>query len=129
LSELVDRIRAAGQPIEFHVVGAPHSLTAEVELILYRVLQEALTNALKHAPRRQTVVRIDYQDPAGITADVTTTGVAKAEPARVGSPAKAVRRPGRGLAGLRQRVEAAGGELSVAAAPDGGFWVRARLPV
>jgi signal transduction histidine kinase len=81
------------------------------------VVQEALTNALKHAPGRPTAVRIRY-GTADVDIEVSNEGPA---PAGTGS--------GRGLAGMRERVSVVGGELHVGGRPGGGFTVRARIPV
>jgi signal transduction histidine kinase len=107
LTDLVEQTRLAGQPVEFFG-------EAEVESeVAYRVVQEALTNALKHAPGRPTTVRV-----SGAVIEVTTAAPEGPVPAA---------RPGRGLSGLRRRVRLAGGDLSVRRDADGAFVVRARL--
>jgi signal transduction histidine kinase len=115
LDDLVDRARDAGQPVEFVEQGAPDAV-GSAGLVAYRVVQEALTNALKHAPGRPTAVHVDHGERQ-ITVRVRTDGPAAA-PAGAG---------GRGLAGLRERVELLGGDVT--AGPDGdGFVVHARVP-
>ncbi|NUK10304.1 two-component sensor histidine kinase [Streptomyces lunaelactis] len=119
--ELVVQTRLAGQPVEFVEDGQPYEISGIAELAAYRVLQEALTNALKHAPGRRTVVHISYAAPNRVTIEVTTEGSA-APPGRAHIPS------GRGLTGLRQRVRLAGGELATRRGEDGGFLLLATLP-
>jgi signal transduction histidine kinase len=118
LRDLVDQTRQAGQPTELVEVGAEVPLTDAANLSAYRVVQESLTNALKHAPGRRTVVRVSY-DAEGVDIDVTTDGPVIAAGAFA---------PGRGLTGLRERVGLCGGELEAGGIPGGGFRVRARVP-
>jgi signal transduction histidine kinase len=117
LCDLVGQTRRAGQPVELIVDGERGTLAASLELAAYRVVQEALTNAVKHAPGRRTVVRVRYGDELSI--DVSTDGPV--------IPAGAFM-PGRGLTGLRERVSRCGGELTAGGLADGGFSVRARMP-
>jgi signal transduction histidine kinase len=92
------------------------------------VVQEALTNALKHAPGRRTVVELRSDGPEKMVVEVTTAG-----PGEDSQNILARGRPpvpsGRGLDGLRQRVAAVGGQLVAEAGPDGRFVVRATLPI
>ncbi|WP_285689634.1 histidine kinase [Actinoplanes sp. NBRC 103695] len=108
LADLVEQTRLAGQPVEFIEEGEVESAVA------YRVVQEGLTNAMKHAPGRPTVVRAVAAGDS-LTVEVTTAGP--------GGPV----RPGRGITGLRRRVRLAGGDLSVYRDDDGAFVVRATL--
>ncbi|MQY09617.1 hypothetical protein ACRB68_77460 [Actinomadura sp. RB68] len=119
LRTLVEQTRLAGQPVEFTEEGEPAESAGSAEFVAYRVVQEALTNALKHAHGNRTVTRVRYAEKE-ITVEVGTDGPAD----RPGSPAGS----GRGLAGLGERVGALGGEFSAAGRPDGGFVVRARIP-
>jgi signal transduction histidine kinase len=116
LSALVEQTRQAGQPVEFTEEGVPPAGSAKV--VAYRVVQEALTNALKYAHGRQTTVRVRHGG-SEIVVEVGTEGG--------GSPAASPGGGGRGLAGLRDRVGALGGEFS-AGGRNGGFVVRARIP-
>jgi signal transduction histidine kinase len=122
IDELVERVRSTGQPVEFAQRGIRRPDTPDgVALAVYRVVQEALTNAVKHAPGRDTLVQLDYaQDD--ITVQVTN------DPAPDRTPTAGLG-AGRGLAGLRARVAAVGGELSAEPGTDGGFVVRACLPL
>lgn len=115
--DLVERTRLAGQPVELLEDGEPASMAAGPELAAYRVVQEALTNAVKHASGRRTVVRVRYGEEIRI--DVTTDGPVVAP---------AVFTAGRGLTGLRERVRTCGGELTAGGLPGGGFGVHARMP-
>ncbi|MCE6999038.1 histidine kinase [Saccharothrix sp. S26] len=116
LDALVEQARRAGQPVEFTEEGVPPAGSAKV--VAYRVVQEALTNALKHAHGSRTTVRVRHGEDE-IVVEVGTEGGG----ARAASPGGS----GRGLAGLRERVGVLGGEFS-AGGRDGGFVVRARIP-
>jgi signal transduction histidine kinase len=115
--DLVERTRQAGQPAELFEDGDDAPIAGAAQHAAYRVVQEALTNAVKHAPGRRTVVRVRYGTEIRI--DVTSAGPVIAERAFT---------PGRGLTGLRERVNLCGGELSAGARPGGGFVVSARIP-
>ena len=148
LPELVARMRDTGLAIDVTVTGAPEPLPGGVELAAYRIVQEALTNVVRHANARRTHVELEYGGEALCVA-VTDDGVgaAAAEPTAemfVGPPeipasrtehaaARApVRRPsgpGHGLIGMRERVAMYGGEFSAGPGPRGGYRVRARFPV
>lgn len=122
LRDLVEETRSTGQPIELSEVGEQGPMTRGAELAAYRVVQESLTNALKHAPGRRTVVRVRH-DAAEVDIEVSTDG-------SNGSGGAAQRSAdGRGLTGLRERVSVVGGELRAGGRPDGGFTVHARIPV
>jgi len=114
LQDLVEQTRLAGQPVELIQDGSVEPFAD----VAYRVVQETLTNAMKHAPGRPTVVRTSSPRPDGLTIEVSTEG----SPGPVPPP-----RPGRGLAGLSRRVRLAGGDLTVRREPDGAFVVRATL--
>jgi signal transduction histidine kinase len=122
---LVDRVAAAGLPVELSVRGTPLALAAGLDLAAYRVVQEALTNVIKHASQPPTMVTIDYC-PTALIIEVADDG-----PPGPGSPAGRGTIPGtgRGLLGLRERVSLYGGELEAGARPGGGWLVRARIPV
>jgi signal transduction histidine kinase len=117
LRSLVEQTRLAGQPIEFAEEGEAVRDAGSAEAVAYRVVQEALTNALKYAHGNQTSVYVRYGERE-ITVEVGTEG-ARSSTAVGGS--------GRGLAGLRERVGVLGGEFS-AAQRDSGFVVHARIP-
>jgi signal transduction histidine kinase len=119
LLTLVEQTRRAGQPVEFTEEGAPAAETGSADLVAYRVVQEALTNALKHAHGRRTAVRVRHRAKE-ITVEVSTDGARAPGPVRGGS--------GRGLAGLRERVAVMGGDFDAGTRTEGGFVVRARIP-
>ena len=118
LSDLVAQISSTGHPAELIEKGQPEPMATGTQLAVYRVVQESLTNAMKHAPGRRTVAEVDYGD-GEIRIEVSNDGPVLA----AGSFTA-----GRGLTGLRERVSRCGGEVQAAARPAGGFSVRARMP-
>ncbi|MEV0621947.1 histidine kinase [Nonomuraea sp. NPDC050404] len=120
VADLVEQARRAGQPVELTEHGERLPRSIDAELAAYRVIQEALTNAVKHAAGRPTTVTVHHRADH-IDIEVTTDG-----PDPGAGPA--VPSGGRGLDGLRQRVQLLDGELTVAARPGGGFTVRALIP-
>ncbi|MEV0620579.1 histidine kinase [Nonomuraea sp. NPDC050404] len=119
LHTLVEQTRRAGQPVEFSEEGNRSESAGSAEFVAYRVVQEALTNALKYAHGSSTGVRVRYREKE-ITVEVSTDGS--------GSRTRSPGGSGRGLAGLRERVEALGGTFGADRQPDGGFVVRASIP-
>jgi signal transduction histidine kinase len=119
LDTLVEQTRRAGQPVEFTEEGTPAESGGSADLVAYRVAQEALTNALKHAHGTPTSVRVRH-DEREITVEVCTESSGR----RNGSTAGG----GRGLAGLRERVDVLGGDFTAGRGTGGGFTVRARIP-
>jgi signal transduction histidine kinase len=119
LDELLSTMRASGLPVEATVEGTPRPLAPGADLTAYRVVQEALTNALKHAGDAHTHVRLRY---SGQILDVEV-----ADDGRGPAP-DGVDGTGHGLIGMRERVLLFGGSLDVGARPGGGFVVRARIP-
>jgi signal transduction histidine kinase len=116
VGQLAERIRAAGLPVELRVEGEPRALPGGLDLAAYRIVQEGLTNALKHAGPARAHVVVRY-DPAELTVSVTDDGAGGAA-----GP------DGHGLTGMRERVGMYGGELETGTAASGGWSVRARLP-
>jgi signal transduction histidine kinase len=119
LRTLVEQTRRAGQPVEFTEEGERAKSAGSAEFVAYRVVQETLTNALKYAHGNRTVAHVRYGE-RDITVEVSTDGPGS----RTASPGGS----GRGLTGLRERVDALGGEFSAAGRAGGGFVVRARIP-
>jgi len=119
LPALVEQTRQAGQPVEFTEEGTPQETAGSAEVAAYRVVQEALTNALKYAHGSRTAVRVHHRTKE-IVVEVSTEGPGSGTASPGGS--------GRGLAGLRERVGVLGGEFSADRRPGGGFVVRARIP-
>ena len=99
--------------------GSPRGLPASVDLAVYRIVQEALTNVARHAHPAAALVRLAYTDES-IEIVVEDDGLGAHEPNGYG---------GNGLAGMRERVAALGGEFAAGPRPDVGFQVRARLPL
>jgi signal transduction histidine kinase len=125
LQPLIDRLTVAGLPVGLEVGGVPRALPPGLDLAAYRVVQEALTNVLKHAGKPRTTVRIDYRE-ADLVVEVADAG----RPISAAGPAvSTVPGSGRGLLGLRERIALYGGELDAGPRPGGGWLVRARLPV
>lgn len=128
LPPLIDRVAAAGLPIELHVSGVPRELSPGLDLAAYRVVQEALTNVMKHAGQASAVVRIDYR-PEELVIEVANDGppISAATPANIGTGLGAQPGNGHGLLGLRERVALYGGDFDAGRRPGGGWRVRARL--
>jgi signal transduction histidine kinase len=118
IEALVAQVRDAGLPIELSVEGEPVDLPAGVDVSAYRILQEALTNALRHAGPTTARVVIRY-DNGALDLEVMDSGRGTQRSAEYGH----------GLAGMRERVALFGGSLDAGPRPEGGFAVRARLPL
>ena len=120
LDTLLDSVRAAGLPVRTVVRGPARRLPAGVDLSAFRIVQEALTNVLKHAGPTATQVEVDYA-PAQVRLSVVND-----RPTR---PPVAAPRGGHGLVGIRERAHACGGSVTAGPQADGGFAVRAVLPL
>jgi signal transduction histidine kinase len=120
LDELLETVRGSGLPVEAMVEGTPRALPPGVDLAAYRVVQEALTNALKHAGRAHARVLLRYGD-ASLEVEVGDDGR--------GPPPDGAQPLGHGLIGMRERVAVFGGSLETGARQGGGFVVRARIPL
>jgi len=122
---LIDRIRAAGLEAKLSVTGTRRVLPAGLDLAAYRVVQEALTNVLKHVGPARTDVDVEYR-PCELRIRVADDG-------RPADSAMAYRQPagpgGRGLIGLRERIAIYRGELDAGPRPGGGWQVRAKIPL
>jgi signal transduction histidine kinase len=119
LGDLLERSRAAGLRVELAVEGDPRPLAQSVDLSAFRILQEALTNVVKHAGRAHTRVLLGYRADA-LELTVTDTGD--------GAHARAPTPGGHGLLGMRERAALFGGSLSAGPRSDHGFEVHAVLP-
>jgi signal transduction histidine kinase len=132
LATLAERARAAGLKVDLRVSGDPAALPAATNLTLYRIVQEALTNSLRHAGESHASVQVRCE-PGEVIVDVRDTGPPAGGPrsrtARGAKPAALVPGEGFGLVGMRERVELHGGELHTGPAPGGGFRVHARIPL
>ncbi|MGX1541773.1 sensor histidine kinase [Streptomyces adustus] len=119
LDALAERVRAAGTPVDLTVSLPPGPLPPGVELTAYRVVQEALTNTIKHAAGADATVTIGFAD-SWLEIEVTDTGAVRDSPPVDGN--------GRGLIGLRERLGLYGGELAAGPTSGGGYRVAARIP-
>jgi signal transduction histidine kinase len=120
LDALAASVQAAGLPVNLVISGDHAALPAAVDVSVYRIVQEALTNVLKHAGPARADVTIGCADEA-VTIEVTDDGT--------GDPAPLAPAGGDGLAGMRERAAVFGGELAAGPRPGGGYAVRARLPL
>jgi signal transduction histidine kinase len=120
LGTLAASVRAAGLPVNLVIDGNLAALPAVVDVSVYRIVQEALTNVLKHAGPARAEVTIGREQDT-VTIEVTDDGTGQYGN---GSPGR-----GHGLAGMRERAAVLGGELVAGPRPGGGFTVRARLPL
>ncbi|MGD7706396.1 sensor histidine kinase [Microlunatus sp. Y2014] len=124
LDRLVDEARAGGLRVELSVTGRPKALPTGVDLAAYRIVQEALTNARKHGGPLLSLVSVTVHHTAtAVELHITDDG---SEPAPVTAGTAP---PGHGLVGMRERATAYGGTVAAGPLADGGFEVRARLPI
>ncbi|MCE0536378.1 histidine kinase [Kineosporia rhizophila] len=118
VEDVVERARSVGQPVRLEVNGSPETGSGAVDLAVYRVVQESLTNAVKHAQGCPTRVVVSYAE-AGVAVEVVTEKSARADDEV---------RAGHGLAGMSERATVLGGDFEAGPDPEGGFRVRAFLP-
>lgn len=119
LPALVESVRTGGRPVGLVVApDAAGRVPAALQTVAYRVVQESLTNAVRHAPRAGVAVAVEVTDAPALVVRVLDDGPARAVPAE-----------GHGLRGMRERVEAVGGRLHVGVRPGGGLAVEAVLPL
>jgi signal transduction histidine kinase len=123
LGEVLDQVRGAGLPVDFEVTGTPVPLAPGVDLTAYRIVQEALTNTIRHANAARAAVRLCYE-PGYITVSVTDSGRTSRPP----EMASLLTGAGLGLAGIAERVASCKGNLTVGPTQADGFAVTARLP-
>jgi signal transduction histidine kinase len=124
LQPLIERVSAAGLPVELRIGGVPRELPPGQDLAAFRVVQEALTNVIKHAGKPRTTVTLDYR------ADDLVVEVADAgRPIPAAGPAPVGPGSGRGLLGLRERMTLYGGDVVAEPRPGGGWLVRAHMPL
>ena len=142
LGEVLDQVRGAGLPVDFEVVGTPGPLAPGVDLTAYRIVQEALTNTIRHAQAARAAVTLSTSPGTSPSASPTPADARSRAPgsgprrrapqehratdARQAGPPLAG--AGLGLAGIAERVASCGGSLTVGPTPAGGFAVTARLP-
>jgi signal transduction histidine kinase len=123
LDALVEGVTAAGLPVSVTVTGQPRDLPAITDLSAFRIIQEALTNTIRHAGPATAAVAVDY-GADDLRVEITDTGRGLAYPG-----ATAAYTAGHGLPGMRERATAAGGTVDIGPLPGGGFRVAARLPL
>jgi len=120
LHTLVAAMAEGGLPVDLAVTGERASLPAAVDLAAYRIVQESLTNVVRHAGPATATVRVGYE-PGAVVLEITDTGRGRAW--------AGTRPGGHGIAGMRERAAAAGGTLEAGPRAEGGFLVCARLPL
>ncbi len=121
LDQLVDQVKSAGLPVKLKIEGTSRSLPAGIELSAYRIVQESLTNAIKHAGPAEAQVTLEYQHDS-LAVEIADDGR--------GNAARSFKHPnGQGLRGMRERVESIGGTFSAGPKVGGGYRVTAKLPV
>jgi signal transduction histidine kinase len=119
LDDLVSQAGTAGATVRVNVTGTVRQLPPDVDLAAYRIAQESLTNVARHARPATATLSIAYGEDE-LVVEVEDEGTSVSDP---------MARSGHGLAGMRERVASAGGELEAGPRPEGGFRVRARLPL
>ena len=124
LGLLVERVTATGLPVELTVSGEPRPLPPGANLAAYRVVQEGLTNVLRHGGQAAAAVSVRWDEHLEIL-EITVSDDGAGADAGLGDAA----RPGRGLLGLRERLGLYGGELDAGPRPGGGWRVRAVIPL
>jgi signal transduction histidine kinase len=118
LSSLIEDVRRAGLCVQLHVEGAPGPLPRAIDLSAYRIVQEGLTNVLKHAHAKTADVTLRHR-PGALELEILDDG-----------PGPGIDNGlGHGLLGIRERVKIYGGRMNAGAAPEGGFMLRACLPI
>ncbi len=118
LALLLAEVERAGLPVQLHVDGEPFPLPRGIELSAYRIVQEGLTNALKHAHASTADVTLRY-GPRALQLEIRDDGVGSSTTDGLGH----------GLVGIRERVKIYGGEMSTETANGGGFVLSTRLPL
>ena len=121
VADLLASVRAAGLPTSMAVTGAPFALPATAELAVYRIIQEALTNTLKHAPGATARIRLDYQ-PGQVGLEITDTGPPGGQPQAAGPHGG-----GHGIAGMHERAALFAGQVSAGPVPGGGWRIQVTL--
>ena len=121
LDTLVKEMYSVGLPVELRIVGKERSIPESVDLSAYRIIQEALTNTLKHAGPAKAIVTVTYSDNM-IELNITDNGQGKIT-------GDSLQSGGRGLIGMKERVILHGGQLETGDVKSGGFFVRVKLPL
>jgi signal transduction histidine kinase len=124
LDELLARIHQAGVQVELRAEGTPRALPDSIGRSAYRIIQEALTNVVRHAGATSARLRLSYH-PEDLAIEVTDDGAGGTRPA---NPAVPPGTSAHGLVGMRERAHLFGGEFTAGPLPEGGFRVLARIP-
>ena len=125
LGDLVDNAAATGLTVHVEQAELPVPLPAEVDLAAYRIVQEALTNSVRHSGGTKATVRVSYAD--GLAIEVDDNGTSRPASRSRGRAADRAGGSGHGIAGMTERAKVLGGTLQAGRGPDGGFCVRAWL--
>ena len=120
LEELIDGMRKSGLSVNLAVTGEGGDLPAHVDMAAYRIVQESLTNVLRHAGQSEARVRV-HRLAHEVALEITDDGNE--------GPSRGTSRGGHGIAGMRERALGVGGSFEAGPRPEGGFCVRARLPI
>jgi signal transduction histidine kinase len=120
LDDLVEQARQAGLSVELQIDPAVDAVPAAVDVAAYRIVQESLTNVMRHAGPNAHAVVVVNEGNGGLAVEVTDDGL--------GAAANGADPPGHGLAGMRERAATVGGVVAAGPRPGGGFRVEARLP-
>jgi signal transduction histidine kinase len=119
LPRLIDQVRQAGTPVQLYLNGSPRPLPTSVDVSSFRIIQEALTNTMKHAgPGARAQVMVSYGSDE-VRLEASDNGASKSTPGGIGN----------GLRGMRERAALLGGEVVAGPGPDGGYIVRVRIPL
>jgi signal transduction histidine kinase len=118
LGTLVEQVQAAGLPVQLTIEGTPRELPPGIDLSAFRIVQEALTNALKHAGPARARVVLRYTENE-LELEIADDGAGSGDASAAGY----------GLIGMRERVSVYGGELEAGRQPEGGYALRVRLPL
>jgi signal transduction histidine kinase len=118
LDALIESVRATGLAVSLEIEGAQPQLPPSVAMSAYRIVQEAVTNSLKHAHAEQVRIRISYGETLSV--DISDDGQSKTD---------GMAAPGRGLIGMRERVTLLGGTFTAGPQPNGGYRVSADIPI
>jgi signal transduction histidine kinase len=133
IGDVLDQVRGTGLPVDLTVAGTPYPLAPGVDLTAYRIVQEALTNTVRHARADRVAVTLSYE-PGHVTVSIADSGGRRAGPDPGANGHAAARAgpllagSGLGLAGIAERVASCGGNLTVGPTGGDGFAVTARLP-
>jgi signal transduction histidine kinase len=120
IGDLVSRSSAAGLEVRVDTVGAPRTLPFSVDVAAFRIVQEALTNVSRHSTSRAATVRITYGERT-LVMEIEDDGPSSTSDGQTGG--------GRGIQGMRERLAALGGTLDAGPRENGGFRVRAKIPL